>query len=397
MNDDKQYPFLDFFGQISYRQHGPTSIYLTENREENFFYVEIQGAPSIENFTLRELLSHDFIENLRKPDSEYLLIIHNIHEGFADIHIPTYERLVNTLGFHPRNILLIGGNHYLDQFIKSYAEEHGHELLRCEVYDVFENNVKTTLRSSPPERLEKFIQNDVLTPKNFTHTYLNFNRRWRPHRPIFVALLKCLNILDKGLVSLAPADCGKHGWDNFDSFANWFEKDAPEYKELLEENRDAIINLPHLYLDKPDLSINQAHVSPEDKLLYNRTMVSVVSETAFFNKSSDVIHGEPGVFLSEKIWKPILFSHPFIVISNHGILKVLQDKGYETFPEFIDESYDEEPNDVKRMIMILRELERICNWDDQTIEDFCKYARPIVARNRKRLMTGSLHPLKVLI
>ena len=89
--------------------------------------------------------------------------------------------------------------------------------------------------------------------------------------------------------------------------------------------------------------------------------------------------------------------HPFVVISNHGILKVLQDKGYETFPEFIDESYDKEPNDVKRIIMILRELERICNWDDQTIEDFCKYARPIVARNRKRLITGTLHPHKVLI
>ena len=34
--------------------------------------------------------------------------------------------------------------------------------------------------------------------------FLNLNRRWRAHRPMFVALLKANKLLDKGLVSFGP-------------------------------------------------------------------------------------------------------------------------------------------------------------------------------------------------
>ena len=45
-------------------------------------------------------------------------------------------------------------------------------------------------------------------------------------------------------------------------------------------------------------------------------------------------------FLSEKTFKPIANLQPFIILGDKGSLKLLQDLGYKTFGDYIDESYD---------------------------------------------------------
>ena len=75
------------------------------------------------------------------------------------------------------------------------------------------------------------------------------------------------------------------------------------------------------------------------------------------------------LFLSEKIYKPMAFKHPFIVFAQPGILKQLREYGYKTFHPFIDESYDDEKDDIKRFDMVVAEIERLNTFtDDQWIE-----------------------------
>lgn len=63
---------------------------------------------------------------------------------------------------------------------------------------------------------------------------------------------------------------------------------------------------------------------------FNSTKFNIVSET--------VVHDE--VFFTEKIWKPIIAGQIFIVHGKHLYLQDLRSLGFETFGEFIDESYD---------------------------------------------------------
>ena len=66
---------------------------------------------------------------------------------------------------------------------------------------------------------------------------------------------------------------------------------------------------------------------------YNETIASIVSETNDNNTD---------IFMTEKIWKPILMKQIFIVHGNQNYLEKLKQLGFKTFDNIIDESYDQE-------------------------------------------------------
>jgi hypothetical protein len=73
---------------------------------------------------------------------------------------------------------------------------------------------------------------------------------------------------------------------------------------------------------------------------YDNTLFSVVNEDSFDYK--------PRIF-TEKTCKPLAFHHPFILLAQQGVLKMIQDAGFETFPELFDESYDNLPSIQERV------------------------------------------------
>ena len=81
---------------------------------------------------------------------------------------------------------------------------------------------------------------------------------------------------------------------------------------------------------------------------YNKTKYSIVVESKIDK-----------IFITEKILKPLAFGHPFIVWSAPGILERLRNFGFKTFDNCIDESYDLEKDDNKRLEMILNEVARL--------------------------------------
>jgi hypothetical protein len=74
--------------------------------------------------------------------------------------------------------------------------------------------------------------------------------------------------------------------------------------------------------------------------------------------------------LTEKVFKPIVNFQPFLFIAYPGALRLLQELGFKTFAPFIDESYDDETDKVKRMGMIYSELKRICEMSKEEIHNW---------------------------
>jgi hypothetical protein len=73
--------------------------------------------------------------------------------------------------------------------------------------------------------------------------------------------------------------------------------------------------------------------------------------------------------------------HPFVVATAPNSLQYLKQLGYKTFDGIIDESYDLEVDDGKRMIKIIKEAERLCNLESTSLENFLIQAKEICEYN----------------
>jgi hypothetical protein len=65
-------------------------------------------------------------------------------------------------------------------------------------------------------------------------------------------------------------------------------------------------------------------------------------------------------YVDEKIWRPMLMRTPFIVQGPQNLIRNLHKLGFETFHEFWDEGYSEDPPDcqVRAIIEIVQQLAR---------------------------------------
>ena len=90
---------------------------------------------------------------------------------------------------------------------------------------------------------------------------------------------------------------------------------------------------------------------------YNDTAVSIVSETN---------DGDKEVFMTEKIWKPIIAQQMFIVHGNHLYLQKLRELGFRTFNSYFEEAYDLDRDPDMRIDTIVDVCERLRDapWQD---------------------------------
>lgn len=90
---------------------------------------------------------------------------------------------------------------------------------------------------------------------------------------------------------------------------------------------------------------------------YNHTKFSLISETNDNNFE---------IFMTEKIWKPIIAGHVFIIHGNHLYLQKLKELGFKTFNHYFDESYDLESDKTKRIEKIIQSCVTLknCDWKD---------------------------------
>ena len=100
---------------------------------------------------------------------------------------------------------------------------------------------------------------------------------------------------------------------------------------------------------------------------FKNSYFSLVTESNFLSDDVDERNDYNGecMFITEKTYRALCF-HPTIIAGNHSTLKYLQSLGFETFHGFFNEEYDDEPDDHKRMLMVVNEVERICNIPKKT-------------------------------
>jgi len=361
-------------GYVEYRP-STTGTMMRNWDDKDYFYLEYRQGNCFDTFSLDHIMMPHELNALK--NKQLTLVLNNSHEAF---HLPVeqlYKSLVLNEGIPPENILLLTESADIASEIDRCAELFNVGKMKAEWILQFEFNMQRDMVQNWGNKQHL----PTLEHKPYPKKFLNFNRRWRPHRVMLVAMYRMFNLLQHGHVSLGAND-QYLDWQQMVPALKNMARPTPHLLQLIEENEQNLLNMPPLYLDTQDLIANHAELHPTTDFLYNETLVSVVTETNFYTGFGYEI----GRFLSEKTFKPIAKCHPFIIVSVPNMLEKIRELGYKSFSPFIDESYDLELDDNLRLLKIIKEIERISNFSDGEIEQFINNVKPICEHNKNVLL-----------
>ena len=198
--------------------------------------------------------------------------------------------------------------------------------------------------------------------------FLIYNRAWgntREYRLKFMELLIKHGLHESSKTSisrLSEGDQGHHYRDHKFKNINFVLKDSTVL-DLLEDNQCN--------------SNESAQYNCDD---FNSTAISVVLETMF---------DDSRIHLTEKILRPIACGHPFVLAAGSHSLEYLRSYGFRTFAPWIDESYDQEPDSLRRLEKIINSMNKINLLDAEEFDQFLIEIRHIADFNKKHFFSDA--------
>ena len=346
----------------------------TEFNRVDSYYFEFKRADAFQVFPLNTLLEPGEIEKIK--NKEVQLVLCNSHEAFHSVVEGIYKDIIQRFDIPYEQVILISESADILEQVKKISALYNIGEIKVEWINVFENTIRR-------QKLELLLSDPIIDldiNKIYTKKFLNFNRRWRTHRPTLIALLYANNLLDHGHISLGEVE-GMNWSTVWNKVKTEFENNQ-QITDMLLANEQEILNLPMMYLDTHDLMENKPSLEKSSNYFYDETYFSVVSETNYFTKSVYPHYFvETGRFLSEKTFKPIAQCHPFIMVTVPNSLDTLRKLGYKSFSPWIDESYDAELDDATRLLKIVAEIKRLSELSIEQIKEFRRGVHDICTFN----------------
>ena len=351
-----------------------------------YFYVEIYSEYAFTVFPLHSITG-SWLEKIKNNEVQLFIQVnaHGPHEVIDSI----YDNIIIKYGIDPQNITLASES----------ADMAEHLEIVCYQKNLPKINLQWNVQF---EHLQKRIIEDpmfightanVLQHKHYDKKFLSFNGLFRLHRGALVMLLGAKNLLDKGLISYNIKGYFPHGEKAWNQTYESFHYNKQIVK-LLQDNKEELIKIDRIDLESQESDgYEPFKISLNHREFYENTYFSVVTETSFpLNRVNNYnfTATDVGRILSEKIFKPISMRHPFIIVTNPGALSLLRDIGYKTFHPLIDETYDKVKDPGIRMMMIINEIEKLCELEGEALTHFLTKAKEIcdynysVMKNKKK-------------
>lgn len=202
-------------------------------------------------------------------------------------------------------------------------------------------------------------QSEVNFEEHRSKRFVCRNANPRPHRIYVLSQLFKKGYHEQGYISFL----NRYFTPGVPTNIHDFTKEESVLKTV-EEDMDVFLKQTPIILDETAESIgNDLNQRRMQKKHYLDSYFSIINETV-----CDSFPGDP-LFITEKVYQPILQLHPFIVFGSRGTLEYLQDTGYRTFHGFmlIDEKYDRASNSADRMDQAMECVRRLCAFDTEIL------------------------------
>lgn len=349
INDRKKNIIYDWFYIIE--PHSGFDLFFGKNPIHNTFLLDFMSSQAV-----NEIVHHNG-----------KLLINYVIDGGLGINTENFNMIIDFTrknNIPDNKVYLIFSDFKLkDNLLKlgvQYNVIDYNFYLRYKSHE-FNKIMKNETDTSTIVTKEDFINSIDLDKKDF----LLLTRHWKKHRIFLLNKLHRLG-LDNNLVS----------WEK--SYYNHLYIEELKKHDNNEEFIDLIINTSR-HIDVEDL-VNIMGIGFENKEMYLNTYISLVTESMFFQDDVNF----PTGFLSEKIWKPIGHCQPFILAGPSNSLKYIREKyNFKTFHPFIDESYDQEDDDMRRIKMIETEVEKFSKKTKTEKINFLNSVKDVCIHNQK--------------
>jgi hypothetical protein len=234
----------------------------------------------------------------------------------------------------PNQINFIVNTAFMDvDSIKKLLERHPDNLFICsttdpwlwfwplfEMQELLRTNITTKIHRINYNLIEydfdfwaicclKFFKNYTVEDvelKDPTYLFLNYNRKPHSHRQALFEKIKTEGLDSLGIITIGTYQdqAGNCIASNLNETIDYVDTEFYSTKQL---------KIPNDNFSLGNINIWQSH------------FVNIVSESRFTQQDQ--------LFLSEKIWKPIIGMRPFMVNVHHDILRHLQKNGFDTFED----------------------------------------------------------------
>lgn len=218
-----------------------------------------------------------------------------------------------------------------------------------------------------PRELQAEIDSGHLRPK----TFLCLNHTPRDHRKALAFFIAGRGHHARGLLSLnAPST---------DTVVDPKLLATPDIRDAVAKGAETLRSSLPLRLDLSTGAIPDqqwAIFGMSGDWLYRSSYISFVTETYLAS----------GRYLTEKVFKPILRLHPFVVVGPAGTLALLRAKGYRTFNRVIDENYDDIADDAQRLAAVLGVIDGLAGLDPVESREVLVALKDEIVYNYHRLL-----------
>jgi hypothetical protein len=323
--------------------------FVSDDYNGKFYYPIFWAATGPEYFESIEI-PKIVLDKINKSQAK--LLITNSYEGYP-ISDQVKQYILDRYSLSFENCVFLNGNKYEpDDYASIY-------------HNAFEKTVKHA--GNPHELYNKAY--NLIFNKDYIrkHKFICLQRRPKSYR---VALYTELYpYRHEGILTLGRGDFGTDFYNNFyneDLFGNLYPKTKNKFKKLKLHP-----TLPDVY----DVNVSVENpVSDPDSDKFYQSYLHVVAESFFEDLP-------PMKFFSEKVFKPVIYFQPFVMLNQYKTLSEFRDLGFETFPEIIDESYDDIKNDEVRFYKTVLSITDFLKNNEKTMSKMMKRQFPVFAHN----------------
>ncbi len=352
-----------------------------ENPNQNFYYIISHGGVNAHEMFVDE---RDF-NNIKKlnPFDEHIVDFlkkyDNFYVMFLTEHEPDNEksfRLINQYmidnNVDTKKLFIVNNNSKLDE----YKQKYNSNINVYKLNFIPHSSTKVLVKMGGCE----FVENKK------GRFFMCFNKSPKVHRYALLCLLKKYNLIEDINWSLVPSwNCQaredfytkifnneekKYYQNEIDYFYNIkikrseYEENKGWFNEFEDINRK---DFP-IWLHNPELMEN-----------YESSYINIITESMFLDENNNI-------HISEKSFKPLFYYQFPMILGTHGHIKKMKELyDFDFFDDIIDHSYDDEPNQNKRLLMFVDEIKRLNNMKN-TIVDFYKNNKNRFEENKKKVI-----------
>ncbi len=304
-------------------------------------------------------------------------------------YYPKIDKLVTNLCSEPtegENFQVIDDflkkNNLVDNFIFVSSNPKGYDFGWSIFHSLFLHNLGKSFYNNDNNHLpydENYI--DKLKKEMKTGYYVCYNGHINHNRVLLLNELKRLGLENKGIISLLSVRDGREFANNnylsgLETYPYKFESDFFKTYDFIPDK--SVLEIPNSYPvgsgGKAATYFNKSH--------FEKNYFSVVSET--YPTTPNLKDADTASF-TEKTTKALGVS-PFILNAERGVLRNLKKLGFETFPEWFDESYDDMYAGVEKTMFIAEQVNKVCSLSLSDVHKLYIKTLSKVVNNQHRLV-----------